>query len=471
MSNTNRILKNIVSMGVTEFSAKGLAVIYTIYLISTIGPESNGAFSFAKSIVQYFLIIVMLGFDQTGIRDVTKNHNLMPKYVGTILILRTILAIIGYLGVIIVTHIIDYNSPLPEVTKRMIYIYGFLLFAQATLLSWVYMAVEKMHIIAIRSLIIGIINLTGILLFVKSENDVESAMLIITFSFIINSLWMFIHYKKIFKHIDFSIDKTFMYSQLRQAFSIGAIFMIATLYNNIDITMLGLMRGEWETGIFSAAHQIIAFLLVPSAVIQNAFFPQIARSFTFTERDKVLNVNFQINFIIGCFLAFHLFFYSDLIALLLGDKFADSSGVLKILSMTIFLQYVVISYFQPLIAWKYENKVIKASLLGLSLNLVANLILIPRYGYYGAAFATIASEASVLTVLIILFKVEHNRLYLMNLLKALFATGIGIIPGLILMQYGINIVISVIVSVTACILIYNFTKIVNISEIMDYIRK
>lgn len=54
MSNTNRILKNIVSMGVTEFSAKGLAVIYTIYLISTIGPESNGAFSFAKSIVQYF---------------------------------------------------------------------------------------------------------------------------------------------------------------------------------------------------------------------------------------------------------------------------------------------------------------------------------------------------------------------------------------------------------------------------------
>ncbi len=471
MSNTNRILKNIVSMGVTEFSAKGLVVIYTIYLISTIGPEGNGAFSFAKSIIQYFFIIVMLGFDQTGIRDVTKNHSLMPKYVGTILILRTILAFIGYAGAMIVTEIIDYNSPLPEVTKRMIYIYGFLLFAQATLLTWVYMAVEKMHIIAIRSLVIGGINLTGILLFVKSESDVETAMLIITFSYLINSLWMFIHYKKVHKHIDFTIDKPFMFSQLRQAFSIGAIFMIATLYNNIDITMLGLMRGEWETGIFSAAHQIVYFLLVPSVVIQNAFFPQISRSFTFSEREKGLSAYMQINFILGSFLAFHMFIYSDTLALVLGERFANSSDVLKILSLTIFLQYIVVSYFLPLIAWKHENKVIRASLLGLVLNLIANFVLIPKYGFYGAAIATIASEASVSAVLMLLFRVEHSKLYIKNLIKAVLATGLGVIPGIFLLYSGINIIISVIVSVIACILIYVFSKLVNFAEIIDYIKK
>jgi O-antigen/teichoic acid export membrane protein len=47
MSNSNQIVKNILSMGTAEISAKGLAVIYTLYLISTIGPESNGALSFA----------------------------------------------------------------------------------------------------------------------------------------------------------------------------------------------------------------------------------------------------------------------------------------------------------------------------------------------------------------------------------------------------------------------------------------
>lgn len=458
-------------MGVTELSAKGLVVIYTIYLISTIGPESNGAFSFAKSIVQYFFILVMLGFDQTGIRDVTKNQSLMPKYVGTILILRTALASVGYIGVIIVTHIIDYTSPLPDVTKKMIYIYGLLLFGQATLLTWVYMAVEKMHIIAVRSLVTGIINLVGILMFVKEEGDVEYAMIIITCSFLVNSLWMFIHYKKVFKHIDFRIDKQFMFSQLRQSFSIGAVFMIATLYNNIDITMLGLMRGERETGIFSAAHQIIYFLLVPSAIIQSAFFPQISRSITYNGRDKALNVNLQINFVIGCFLAFHLFIYSDIVPLILGEQYSESSGVMKILAFTIFLQYVVVSYFQPLIAWKHENKVIKASLLGLTLNLIANFIMIPLYGFYGAAIATIVSEATVLTVLILLFKNQHNKLYFMNLIKAMTATALGVLPGIILLNLGINSIISVIISVTACILIYVYSGIVNISEILEYIKK
>ncbi|MCO5250154.1 MAG: flippase [Candidatus Kapabacteria bacterium] len=471
MSNSNQIVKNILSMGTAELSAKGLAVIYTLYLISTIGPESNGALSFAKSIVQYFFIIVMLGFDQAGIRDVARNQALLPKYVGSILMLRIALAILGYIGIIITTHIIDSFSPIADVTKRMIYIYGFLLFGQATLLTWVYMAVEKMHILAIRSLVLGILNLVGIMVFVKSESDVEIAIIIITISFMVNSIWMFIHYKSTFGKLSFSFDKSFILSLFRQSFSIGLIFLIATMYNNIDITMLGIIKDERETGIFAAAHQLLAFLILPTLILQGAFFPKFSRATNFEERDKVISIFSRINFLLGSFIALNLFLYSDLIVVLLGTQYAESSGALKILSVTIFLQYIVVNYFQPLISWKYEDKVIKATLIGLTLNVIVNMILIPIYGLYGAAIATIFSELSVLTMMLILFRKVHGNLYLPNLAKAFVATLIGVSPGFVMLALGLNMYLSVIVTVTACILIYLYTKLVDFNEIRGYLKK
>lgn len=457
-------------MGTAEISAKGLAVIYTIYLISTIGPESNGALSFAKSIVQYFFIIVMLGFDQAGIREVAQNRRLMPKYVGSILILRFILASLGYLGIVIVTQIIDAYSPIPDITKRMIYIYGTLLFGQAALLTWVYMAVEKMHIIAIRSLVTGGLNLIGILVFVKSEQDVELAIIIITFSFLVNSIWMFIHYRSTFGKIDFSIDKTFIWGLFRQSFSIGLIFLIATMYNNIDITMLGIIRGDRETGIFAAAHQLLVFLLLPTIILQNAFFPRISRAVTFEDREKVMGIFSRIHFLLGSFISMHLFLYSDFIVILLGDKYAESSGALRILSITIFVQYIVVNYFQALIAWKFENRVIKATLIGLTLNIIVNILLIPIWGFYGAAVATIFSETSVLIILVLLFKNAHGNLHFDVLIRSFLYTLLGVTPGFLMWGLGLNMFISVIITVTACILIYLNTKLIDIKEIKGYLK-
>jgi len=59
----------------------------------------------------------------------------------------------------------------------------------------------------------------------------------------------------------------------------------------------------------------------------------------------------------------------------------------------------------------------------------------------------------------------------MNLIKAMTATALGVLPGIILLNLGINSIISVIISVTACILIYVYSGIVNISEILEYIKK
>ena len=60
MNSGRRILKNIFSLTAAEVASKGFALVYTVYLIRKIGPENNGIFNFAKSLIQYFSIVVLL---------------------------------------------------------------------------------------------------------------------------------------------------------------------------------------------------------------------------------------------------------------------------------------------------------------------------------------------------------------------------------------------------------------------------
>ena len=71
-----------------------------------------------------------------------------------------------------------------------------MILANALMLSWVFQAIEKMEVIAFRTFGIYLLNTIGILVFVKSEHDLNFAVWIISLSYLINSLWMVYYYIK-----------------------------------------------------------------------------------------------------------------------------------------------------------------------------------------------------------------------------------------------------------------------------------
>ncbi len=470
MNTGKRILKNLFSLSVAEIAGKGLAFFYTIYLIRKIGPESNGILNFAKSIVQYFVILVTLGYEQVGIREVAKTKSLLKKYVDLITSIRLGVALLSYLLLYATVQLLSFGKPDIVENTGIIYIYGLTIFSTAFLLNWVFQAIEKMEVIAIRSVAVYLVNFIGILLFVKGSGDLTKAVIIISASMIINSIWMFYYYQKKINKFNLNFNFREWWFITKEAVSIGFIFLIATLYNNIDITMLGIIKGDFDTGIYAAGHQVIVFAILPSIIIQGAFFPQFALRQTFESRDFIISKFLKLQTFAGYLIFGLVFFFAEYSVLLLGNKYANSILILKFLSFTVLLQFLISVYFSPLISWKEEKKVIVANLAGLLVNVILNSILIPIYGMYGAAIATVFCELSVLITIIFIFKKVFGKVYLKEIFEFAPIMLAAFIPVFYLKDF-INPIFSILISIALYVGISLAFKVIDFDEFKALLKK
>lgn len=471
MSDTRQILKNAFSLSAAELAAKGLGVFFSLYLMRTIGPSNFGIFSYSKALVFGFIVFVYLGFEQIGIREVARDKNKLQKYAGYIFSIRITLAIISTIVLVVFMEFFSINDSSYEQRKMVSYIYGTLIIANAFFLNWAYQAIEKMHIIAIRSVLLNLINLVGLLLFVKDENDLLIAVWIIAISNIINILWMLYHFiqnfgfPKLFKEI--ATWKTL----IPESFGIGLIFIITNLNIIITLQILTYFGGDHQTGIFSAAYQLIVLCLIPSTILQQAFFPQIAKSYQINERNKIVSKFVLMNMFMGIFVASFLFVYSDYIILLLGSKYGETNIILKILSISVLIQYLSTCYFSPLIAWKKEKYVIWANTIGLFFVLILNIILVPLIGYIGSAIASVFYEFSALVVLMYIFSKEQKELFLKNIFKVVFVGLISFSIGYAFLNFGMNIYLNFILSITIFIFFNIYFKIIKLSELKILLKR
>lgn len=466
-----QILKNTFSLTAAELAGKGLAMVFTLYLIRTIGPANNGVFTVAKSFVQVFLVLVWLGFDQVAIREVAKDQSKLHKYMGSILTLRLIIAAVCYLFIVVFVFTFGESVNFNILTNEAILIYGLMLFGNVIFISWAFQAVERMHVLAVRSVLLYLLNLIGIILFVEGEGDLLVAIWIIVASFIINSVWMLVYYLKNYGLPDFKVDIKFWKPLISESIRVGLVFMVVTFYSIIGVQLLSYFHDDVETGIYGAAFQIVVLLLIPSGILQGAFFPQLSKLTTRDERDVIISKYILINVIAGVFMSFSLFVFSSAIVDVLGEKYAETDLLLKYLSLTVLIQYISTSYFSPLIAWKKERTVVFANVAGLVINILVNILLIPRYGYYGAAIGTIACEFAVLSVLIYIFKKEQSTIYLKNILMIIAIALPTYLLGYEMLRFGVNIYLTFVInSFVFCGLIFQF-RLVTITEIKLLIAK
>jgi len=115
------------------------------------------------------------------------------------------------------------------------------------------------------------------------------------------------------------------------------------------------------------------------------------------------------------FLAILIFFLSDtIINVLLGNEYAPSASVLSIAIFAgIFTNMGLVNnkYFE---AEHRQKDILYRSLIGVSVNIFLNIILIQEYGIYGAAFATISAQIST-SILYTYIKKDSRILFYMFL--------------------------------------------------------
>lgn len=196
----------------------------------------------------------------------------------------------------------------------------------------------------------------------------------------------------------------------RQALPFGAFFLVLNVYNYIDTVMLGLMRGDAETGWYNAAYRVYeGFSHVPS-IISFALTPRLVRAFV---TDRRRHRRLARGGIAGAAAASvvtsaaAIGLAPQLVGLCFGDAYLPAALVLRVLAAGFIVVFPLAVLHAVAISMDAERWLLVTALVGCAANVLLNLTLIPRYGMHGAAVATVIGELVSLTVLAALL-VRHR---------------------------------------------------------------
>lgn len=187
---------------------------------------------------------------------------------------------------------------------------------------------------------------------------------------------------------------------MAEAWPFGVAGVFYLIYFQIDIVLLKYLQGNEAAGIYNVAFVVMgAVYLLPSVLYQKFLLPKIHR-WANHDREQFVRV-----YKLGSagMLALGLGAMTVVwtlapwaITFLFGPQYAEAASVLRILALAIPMRFVSTAVGSTLTTTNHMKTKVKLMGIVAIINVVGNLIMIPRYGIYGSAFATLASEAVLL---------------------------------------------------------------------------
>lgn len=182
----------------------------------------------------------------------------------------------------------------------------------------------------------------------------------------------------------------------QRALPIGAFLILLNLYSYVDAVMLMPMKGDVETGLYSAAYRIFEGAVYGAAVLSAVLTPRLSSEFV---RDRArfaslarmgLAASVGIAATVGVAIAA---IAGPLLVRLYHDpSFAQAARSLQILCAGLLVTYPIWILQAVAIATSTERVLLRTTAIGVIVNVVANLFLIPAAGRDGAALATVIGE-------------------------------------------------------------------------------
>jgi O-antigen/teichoic acid export membrane protein len=188
----------------------------------------------------------------------------------------------------------------------------------------------------------------------------------------------------------------------RRAVPFGAFAIVLYLYSYIDTVMLFVLRGDVDTGLYSAAYRIYEGLSNGPSILYAVLGPRLARHFVtspehhrrLARRGRLAALALSVPLVLAAVVA-----AGPAILWLFGPAYATSAPVLQILSAGLLFVFPLYVLHAEAISMNAERLSLGTAAIGCVINVALNAVLIPSYGIHGAAIATLIGEGCSLLVL------------------------------------------------------------------------
>jgi len=396
------VIKNMVWATLAEAVVRGLKLAVLPLIARLFGPVEFGKFAFAFSFASVFNIVFDAGLATATTRELAmtkKNEALLPD----ILLMKLGLGVLGIaaiaLGMFLITH--------DPVIRAMIAVLGaaFFVLELVNLSFAVFRAQQRMEY----EFLVRVAQAVFLVAAVALAAWKAPSVLNVSYAYLVSGVLTLAVVAAVTGGKVLRIRPRVRADAWKRISAIAVPLALAsgatTMYMNLDSILLGYLGKITDSGWYNLATRIVGLLLVPTGLLSLVIFPAFAStaadvSAVFRQRWERWSIGMIA---LGTYLASVVFATADpLVRLIFGPAFGPTSAALRILAITVVMIFIYTPSFQAMIVFDRQRTLFWSLLSGTVVNVGLNVALIPTYGLYGAAWATVATHAVLLCELLVL---------------------------------------------------------------------
>lgn len=453
-------------------------------LLRYLGAYSYGQFQFALSYVTLFGVVIDFGIQQYIIKKVSEDRSSAKKYFHNFLAIEIILAAVVYAAMVGIAY---YNGYEPIVIKAIM-IAG--LGAAVHGLTYPFLAVVTsfydLKKAAFLNFLASVINVTVIFLVIHFQ---ASIVVLAAQQVIYAAMALVLYYRFVQKFIGkpellkgiFSFDRILIRKIFVAALPFALLVGFSTVYNRIDVVLITKMLGYTQTGLYSVAYKLFDLIAFFPAVVSHSLYPVFA---SLMAQKNILEVRKTLERYLRFMIAIALplgvggmVLSIPLITLLTGTEFAspeqirESARVLSVLvwAPAILFVYIVVNALVISQLTKFATFITAVNVV---VNIVGNLILLPKIGIIGAAIMTVISELSqgIFYFYFVRKKITQYSFFSLMWQPIIAAAAMGLVVNLIKDQFIVIPIVVGALTYGVALLLLRFFKADDIVFVKTFLR-
>lgn len=385
----SRAIRNTALLLVARVISRLLALVVLIVMNRALPAPQFGQYGTVVAISGFVTVIMDVGFNTLYQREAARDQGQLSRYLSSLLSVRPVFALAALVVFAAIVPVATHGAW--ELVPA-----GFVMMALASfsnLLRYSLYAVQRLRAEAI-GIVLESLLLLGLTVLGAHLHQGPAYYLwayAATYGFDCVYFWIVLHVMGIAR-VRWSWDLPFVRRWLVISLPFALTFVITSIYFNIDLPLVNLIRGKAEAGWYSSSYKVFASVLFLAQTILSVAFPVL--SLMWKEKDPrlqwaverlwkgLLAAGWPVT--LGCVLLAPAFRFIY--------NYGPSERSFQILSAGIVFMFVTNTFIGALNAIDHQSAFAWAAFWSMVFNLATNLVAIPIWGYIGASWTTILTE-------------------------------------------------------------------------------
>lgn len=390
--------KNILWLTTSRIAALVMLFFGYTQLFRYLGPVGTGQQQFILSYVTIFGVIVDFGIQNYIVKKISESPEDAKKYFHNFFAVEVLLT--STIFVIMMSIAWTQVSEASVLYGILVAGLGMTIHGLSTPFLAVMSAFQDLRKVALLNFLSSVVNVAFIFATIIFHKWVvflvgnQLVFAILSFLFYYRFIKAHIPKPDLIKAIG-SLDVQLVKKILVAALPFALLAGFSTIYNRIDVLLITHLLGFSNTGLYTAAYKFYDLVAFFPAVVSHSLYPVFAG---FIARKELLLARTVFEKYLRFMLAVAIpmgvgasILASKIMSILAGQEFSGSATVLSILVWAPVALFIYIVANAVVIS-QLTKFAVAITGLNVAINIVGNIILLPRVGIVGAAAMTVVSE-------------------------------------------------------------------------------